>query len=747
MAATAWLPISRGDVLPENALAVGTYGVDGMVYVGRLNGEVGKINLKDGKMWNFRAHHQSHSYDAEILTCSAVYKWVALNKGDPIPAHAVAGGRTPTDGLVFVGHSSLEPGKINVSDGKMNHFWSHNQGKCYSALILVVEPPVAEAAPLEPDRPARVGPAAPSLPSSFPSLAHLSQEELAQLKANEVLQRDLLQDLPGVKDYVGQLRALSQENAKGAEELLLRQEGVQGLIQQTGTALFVRGSTSAVVGPTCDVGTGGGSQPGTRSRMSCDAASEKRPWDRELAVEKEKRQAAEAKVKDTQKRWTAAATWLADAKKRLQSVETELKATASEHRKALDLAFFFQSALERLERLESQQQTQDRMSRDNAWLEAELAREQTRARTCESNHEETRIQALHSALDEEREQRLVAERKFFDSQARSHSAGHDACWQYETDGQWHPFSPEGNEQMHEAYLAYIDDAQEGRWAHIVAGGVERIVDFEEMTQRHATTGRRRSIRIATGVPLQWESTPAELLTQTGDLSAFYVEVEDAAFLKVIKRLLRFTGHAWDASRECSRMKKATVKSVHRIENYHLWRRYQARLRTMREDRAKRRLNFKLEPVALDLDGREGVMTDSQRDLDCGEPLACDVDEKILLHGTSWSNADSIVRHGFDHRYEQDLASTHSLRSRVLDLAAERDRVKAQQSPDVLASRLQTEAAADDHEAEAILTDVLEQAQSLEASSLSDFSRKFLQSKKQKHAKLALKEMILTSATN
>ncbi|CAE7691819.1 unnamed protein product [Symbiodinium sp. CCMP2592] len=232
MAATAWLPISRGDALPENALAVGTYGVDGMVYVGRLNGEVGKINLKDGKMWNFRAHHQSHSYNAEILTCSEVYKWIALNKGDPIPAHAVAGGQTPTDGLVFVGHSSLEPGKINVSDGKMNHFWSHNQGKCYSALILVVEPPVAEAAPLEPERPARVGPPAPSLPASFPNLAHLSQEELAQLKANEVLQRDVLQELPGVQDYVGQLRALSQQNAKRAEELLCRQEGLQGRIQQ-----------------------------------------------------------------------------------------------------------------------------------------------------------------------------------------------------------------------------------------------------------------------------------------------------------------------------------------------------------------------------------------------------------------------------------------------------------------------------------------------------------------------------------
>ena len=43
--------------------------------------------------------------------------------------------------------------------------------------------------------------------------------------------------------------------------------------------------------------------------MSCDAASEKGLRERELAVEKEKRKAAEAKVKDTQKRWNDAATW------------------------------------------------------------------------------------------------------------------------------------------------------------------------------------------------------------------------------------------------------------------------------------------------------------------------------------------------------------------------------------------------------------------------------------------------------
>ena len=54
-------------------------------------------------------------------------------------------------------------------------------------------------------------------------------------------------------------------------------------------------------------------------------------------------------------------------------------------------------------------------------------------------------------------------------------------------------------------------------------------------------------------------------------------------------------------------------------------------------------------AALDLDGRSKVMTESQGALDCGEPLASDVDEKILLHGTSYASADAIVTEGFDHR--------------------------------------------------------------------------------------------------
>ena len=100
--------------------------------------------------------------------------------------------------------------------------------------------------------------------------------------------------------------------------------------------------------------------------------------------------------------------------------------------------------------------------------------------------------------------------------------------------------------MLQAYLAYLDDAQGNRWASIVAGGVERVVDFYVMTQTHATTQKVRKIRLTTGVPVQWESTPAELLMQRDDASAFYVEVKDASLLQVINRLLQSTGHAWDS---------------------------------------------------------------------------------------------------------------------------------------------------------------------------------------------------------
>ncbi|CAE7256014.1 Tnks [Symbiodinium sp. KB8] len=339
-----------------------------------------------------------------------------------------------------------------------------------------------------------------------------------------------------------------------------------------------------------------------------------------LAAEKEKRAAAEASHQE-QKRSDAEASHQV-TKEKLEDVEQKRVAAEASH----------QVTKEKLKDVEQK--------RSDAEASHQLTKEKLK-------DVETQLQAALSTVEAERKQKETAEQKLIQIQEQKPSTSHGACWQYEIGNQWHPFPPEGNDQMLQAYLAYLDDTQGNRWASIVAGGVERVVDFYRMTQTHATTQKVRNIRLTTGVPAQWESTPAELLMQRDDVSAFYIEVKDASLAEVVNRLLRSTGHAWDVSTVCSHMLFATVKSVHRIENYQLWQRYQARLRAMREDRAK--YNLHSEPAALDLDGREGVMTESQNYLDCGEPLSLDVDEKILLHGTSWYNANSIVENGFDHR--------------------------------------------------------------------------------------------------
>eukprot|EP00438_Fugacium_kawagutii_P002047 Skav230089 [mRNA] locus=scaffold3264:7972:8595:- [translate_table: standard] len=68
---------------------------------------------------------------------------------------------------------------------------------------------------------------------------------------------------------------------------------------------------------------------------------------------------------------------------------------------------------------------------------------------------------------------------------------------------------------------------------------------------------------------------------------------------------------------------------------------------MRQDHV--RYGISVGSAELDLDGRGNVMANCQKKFDCGEGLALDLDEKILLLGTSWDHADAIVREGFDHR--------------------------------------------------------------------------------------------------
>eukprot|EP00435_Cladocopium_sp_Y103_P007578 s4866_g2.t1 len=223
-----------------------------------------------------------------------------------------------------------------------------------------------------------------------------------------------------------------------------------------------------------------------------------------------------------------------------------------------------------------------------------------------------------------------------------------ACWQYEMNGCWEAFAPEGNEKMHQAYLDYLKGSRPSRSTTIISGGVARMVDFDLMQQTHLTTQNVRRIRLLAGVPPQWETGSADLLQQGNEVEPLYREARDLTIWSSTLDILFKTGHAWNGSMDCFCMSRAQIISVHRIENFWLWHRYKARLAAMRQDHA--RCGISVDSVDLDLDGCGwNTMTASQHIFDCGEPLASDVGEKILLHGTSWDNADSIVRDGFDHR--------------------------------------------------------------------------------------------------
>ena len=227
------------------------------------------------------------------------------------------------------------------------------------------------------------------------------------------------------------------------------------------------------------------------------------------------------------------------------------------------------------------------------------------------------------------------------------SFGVGAHWQYEIDNHWEAFSPEANAKMLEAYLEYLKDVTGCRYTTINSGGVDRTVDFEVMKQENLRTQTMRCIRLSTGAPAQWITPAADLLQQGNHAFSFYKEVTDHDILQSILRILRTTGHALDPTSPCSCMNKAEIKSVHRIENMRLWHRYKARLAAMRQDHVA--ADVVVGYTDLDLDGVLPIMADSQKILDCGQELALDLDEKILLHGTSWDNASKIAQEGFDHR--------------------------------------------------------------------------------------------------
>ena len=161
----------------------------------------------------------------------------------------------------------------------------------------------------------------------------------------------------------------------------------------------------------------------------------------------------------------------------------------------------------------------------------------------------------------------------------------------------------------------------------------------------------RGIRFSACVPPQWSATAADYLHQLeeGNAVSVYKPVMDPLIWNALLHILRNSGlgHAWDKNSDCSCMSRAEIEAVYRIENTRLWHRYKARLAAMRQDHAASKVS--VVSADLDLDGCGNFLGGYQWTLDCGQALAMDLDEKELLHGTSWANAHSIVREGFDNR--------------------------------------------------------------------------------------------------
>ena len=195
---------------------------------------------------------------------------------------------------------------------------------------------------------------------------------------------------------------------------------------------------------------------------------------------------------------------------------------------------------------------------------------------------------------EDAEKRTEEKRK----QVAAVTNSHGAFWQYEKNGSWETFPSEGNAQMHQAYLVYLKCAS--RWATITSGGVRRTVDFFLMQQEHVKTGNVRQVRLSLGVPSGWVTEPGDLLLQGPRVRSFYVMVEDPELYLTVKKILRYTGHGQDgAVPGCGCMQKAKVKSIHRIENLHLWQRYKTKLTALQQDLAK--YNVQVAPVPIDVD--------------------------------------------------------------------------------------------------------------------------------------------------
>lgn len=148
-----WVSIRRGDPLPDAEFAVyaGTTRTDGPVYVGRMEGVPGKINVETNKephtMWNCWVQGYTNSYQsAEVLVTNMEKVWTRFEKHDPKHSGLVGDDlgdpmRTSSDGMIVVARTRQgEPGKLNFFDSKKYcHLWTHSAGKSTSGDVLILK--------------------------------------------------------------------------------------------------------------------------------------------------------------------------------------------------------------------------------------------------------------------------------------------------------------------------------------------------------------------------------------------------------------------------------------------------------------------------------------------------------------------------------------------------------------------------------------------------------------------------------
>lgn len=145
--ALRWVPIKRGDQLPAGAVFSGKTETDGEVYVARNLGggysgvACGKLNLKDGKMYNIWVHGSGEAKEGEILVTvpGSEVAWLPIRRGDKLPPGSVLGGSTQSDGDVYVSRDfSGACGKLNLDKGAMHNIWVHGATGSHEGDVLTV---------------------------------------------------------------------------------------------------------------------------------------------------------------------------------------------------------------------------------------------------------------------------------------------------------------------------------------------------------------------------------------------------------------------------------------------------------------------------------------------------------------------------------------------------------------------------------------------------------------------------------